>query len=422
MSRALYQAFARALEDDDRPRLVRGKQSTTGVALLHRAARDVPWPDDGNPAGVLVHCLSWWRQGRAVIVPGPTVTAPNAATELLMQEHFPSAALVVASSGSTGAPRQVVLSGRSVRHNLAAISKVLPAPGRMAGLSPMHHIYGLVGQLLWTIIAGGTFVAPTGRTALLRLRGVLAARPDGVQLVPSQLPMLLDLIDDGAVAPAWVASAGARVDAALWKRWRTVMPNSARYTQYGCTEAGPRLCTWRDDGVTDVPGLVGPPVPGVEMVVEDGKLWAMTPGAMSGTIEWGQGVATVATHEGRLPTGDVGAIDDEGRVIIQGRADAVINTGGVRVSPVAVEDALLQVPGIDAAVVGPMPSARLGQVVKAAIATRRDPDEVIAKVRAQLSGAMRPRAFCFWRELPTLGSGKVDRLAALKGPSDGEHP
>jgi O-succinylbenzoic acid--CoA ligase len=123
-------------------------------------------------------------------------------------------------------------------------------------------------------------------------------------------------------------------------------------------------------------------------------------------------------YDGWFHTSDLGRLDDDGRLVVLGRADDVVISGGVNVSLSAVESRLNDMPGVDEAAITALPDAEWGvEVVAVVRAGGAAPslDDVRTFVSATHPRSWAPRRLVVVDELPVLGSGKVDRqaLAAL---------
>jgi malonyl-CoA/methylmalonyl-CoA synthetase len=157
-------------------------------------------------------------------------------------------------------------------------------------------------------------------------------------------------------------------------------------------------------------GSVGLPLPGVQLrLADDGEILLRGPNVFSGY--WGRPEATAEAFDadGWFRTGDLGALDDDGYLRINGRSRELIITGGFNVYPREVEDVLRAHPGVeDAAVVG-RPSAEWGETVAAFVVARGDldPDELLAFAAERLARYKRPREVRVVDELPRNALGKV---------------
>jgi len=120
--------------------------------------------------------------------------------------------------------------------------------------------------------------------------------------------------------------------------------------------------------------------------------------------------------DGFFPTGDLGRIDEHGRLHVIARRTDLIVTGGENVYPAEVEQALLAIPGIEAACVFGVPDETWGEIVAAALVARHPPADVaIARhVAAALASFKWPRKIAFLDAMPLTTSDKIDRASARK--------
>lgn len=324
-------------------------------------------------------------------------------------------ALVVGTSGSTGAPKLAMLPATALAASAAATHERLGGPGAWLLAMPPHHIAGV--QVLLRCLAAGTepgFVDLSGGFSAAAFTEASAAL-DGARrytsLVPTQLVRLLD--DERATAALAgfdaVLVGGAASPPALLVRAResgiTVVPT------YGMSETAGG-CVY--DGV---------PLSCSEVRVgNDGRIHLG--GATLATGYLGRPDLTAAAFstdsEGRrwFRTDDVGHLEDE-RWHVDGRLDDVITTGGLKVAPRLVEDALTSLAGIAEAVVVATPDDHWGQVVSAAVVLTEsaspDPAPTVEELRELLRGTLPaqalPRRLLVLPALPLRGPGKPDRSA-----------
>ena len=323
--------------------------------------------------------------------------------------------LVVRTSGSTGAPRAVLLSATALRASADATAERLAGPGRWLLALPVDHIAGLQ-VLVRSVLAGtGPTVLPPGPFRADRFAAAVAAAvgtgPAGpwyTSLVPTQLVRLLDdaagtaaLRRFDAVLVGGAATAGSLLDRAREAGVRVV-------TTYGMTET----CG----------GCVydGRPLDGVDVRLDaTGRVWLAGPVLAVGYRGRPHLDAETFTvdADGRrwLRTGDLGHLAD-GVLTVTGRADDVLVTGGVNVSPGPVEDLLTGLPGIREACVVGVPDAEWGQAVVAVLVVGPDGPPPLADLRRhvadRLGAAAAPRRVVVVPALPLRGPGKPDRRAA----------
>jgi o-succinylbenzoate---CoA ligase len=310
-------------------------------------------------------------------------------------------AVVVPTSGSTGVPKGVLLSAAALRASAAATADRLGGPGQWLLALPASHIGGLQ-VLVRSLLAGTTPVelaGPTSRASFEAAAGRMSGERRYVSLVPTQLQRLLAspslhafdaVLLGGAAAPAELLAAARAAGVRV-------------VTTYGMTETSGG-CVY--DGV---------PLDGVEVAVGQG------PG--SGRIRIRGPVLAQAYRSGPLRdedgwfcTADVGEWRD-GRLVVHGRADDLVVTGGEKVAPAAVEAELRHHPSVaDVAVVG-VPDAEWGQRVVAVVVLRgplslQEARDVVA---GPLPRPAAPRELRVVDALPLLASGKVDRVRLAAG-------
>lgn len=304
----------------------------------------------------------------------------------------PGDAVVVATSGTTGQPKGVVLTHDAVLASARATSGRLavgPTDHWLACL-PLAHVGGL-SVVLRSLLTG---------TRLTVLPGFDAAA-------------VTTAAHDGATLVSLVPTALARVDPALF---RVIVLGGSRppadrpanaVTTYGLTETG--------SGVV----YDGRPLDGVEVrIADDGEVLLRCPMQLRA---YRDGSSPVDAG-GWLHTDDVGTIDEDGRLRVLGRRGDVIVTGGEKVWPDAVEAALAGHPAVAEVAVAGVADEEWGGRVVAWVVPRGDADvsldELRDHVRATLPAYAAPRELRIVRALPRTALGKVERHA-LPGAPDG---
>jgi acyl-CoA synthetase (AMP-forming)/AMP-acid ligase II len=204
---------------------------------------------------------------------------------------------------------------------------------------------------------------------------------------------------------------------------------------YGQTELGGEVVGWtaadlREHG-DDKLGSVGRPHQGIDVRILDdngaevppgeiGEIWIRSPFATH------DAAVTAGLVDGFLRTGDVGHLDDDGFLWLDGRVSEVINRGGLKVLPQEIEEQLCGLPEVAEACVAGVPDVRLGQVpvawVRPAPEAHIDPAELLSRLRTTLAGYKVPVALEVVAVLPRNEIGKVLRRALVEqwlGGSDG---
>jgi O-succinylbenzoic acid--CoA ligase len=330
----------------------------------------------------------------------------------------PDTALVVPTSGSSGEPRAVLLGHAALGASTAASLEALGCiqGERWALALPLQHVAGL--QVLARSRALGTpahVVADPGDP------GSIAAAADHAEhlaLVPTQLVRCLD--------------AGPEVVAAL-ARFRSVLVGGGPLDPARAAGARAAGITLRlSYGMTETSGgcvYDGTPLPGVAVAVdaplgEPGRIRLRGPMLASGYLAPSPDDAARFTADGWFVTDDLGHLADDGTLEVLGRADAVINSGGVKVDPVAVESLLRAHPAVADAIVVGVPDAEWGERVLAIVVPNAPSDpptleELRYAVTTVLPAAHAPRERRVTDRIARDAMGKVsaaERARLAAGP------
>lgn len=326
-----------------------------------------------------------WDAGDAVFPVDPRL--PRAARDAALasarvdEPVEPGDALVVTTSGSTGAPKAVVLTHEALAASTAGGNARLgvdPARDRWLACLPLAHMGGL--NVVVRALRTGTPLDLLPRFDAAAVDAAAAA---------------------GATLTSLVPTAFARIDA---RRWRRILLGGAAppaglpgnvVTTYGLTETCGG-CVY--DGV---------PFPGVEVRVVGGEVQVRGP-VLLRCYRDGR---DPKTPDGWFPTGDAGAFDG-GRLVVHGRLGDLIVTGGEKVWPAPVERVLRTHAGVAECAVAGRPDAEWGQRVVAFVvpADRAAPpslDDLREHVKAELGPWCAPRELVVVDDLPRTASGKV---------------
>lgn len=360
---------------------------------------------NARPEPVLTALREALLDDGAPVAPVPPGAAPPP------EAHVPEdVVLAVTTSGSTGRPRTVLLGREALLASARATEERLGGPGRWLLCLPVHHVAGL--QVLSRSLLAGTepFLMDPGASFTAEALAAAVEAMDGprryASLVPTQLYRAL-------ASPAG-AAALARLDAVLVGGAATEPALLAR-----AQEAGVRVV--RTYGMTETAGgcvYDGVPLAGVEVAVVDSLVEIAGPVLAHGYLgEPDLTAERFRERQGRrwLRTSDLAELRD-GVLIVLGRADDVVTTGGVKVAPAAVEAVLAELPGVARACVVGVPDAEWGQAVTAVLvpaegATVPPLERVRDHVARSLGGPAAPRHLLVLPELPARGPGKTDRRA-----------
>jgi O-succinylbenzoic acid--CoA ligase len=330
-------------------------------------------------------------------------------------------ALVLFTSGTTGAPKAARLSRENLEANARAANQVLgiSASSRFLCVLPLFHVGGL-GIVFRCRLARATVLLHERFDAGAVARDLESATH--TSLVASTLARVLEVKAAG-FPPVIVAVGGGPVPAQLLK---TARDAGLRVVQtWGMTETCSMATCERPD---DADGrTAGPPLPGFEVRVSTGGLSPDATGGLSPDstrgLSRGEGEVLVRGpavmrgylgHEplgGRFfPTGDLGELDARGRLTVHARRTDLIVSGGENVYPAEVEAALLAHPAVREAAVLPEPDERWGQVGVAWVVTSASDEDLRRHLAGRLARYKVPARFVRVAELPRNASGKLDRL------------
>ena len=340
------------------------------------------------------------------------------------------AGVLLSSSGSTGEPKQVLLSDDQLAHVAAAVAdshQLSPADIGYCPL-PLYHVNAEVVGLVATLRSGGALVLDRRFSRSAFWTTVDAYNATWVNAVPAILALLAGdrttTEDPGRIR--FVRSASAPLPVPVLRRFEETH-HVPVLESYGMTEAASQITVNPLDGERR-PGSVGLPVGGeLKVVGDDGR---DLPAGESGTIRIrGAGVirhyATAVGAErfdadGWLDTGDLGRLDEDGYVWLVGRSSELINRSGEKILPREIEDVLREDPAVRDAVVVGRPDPVLGEVpVAYVVGSGDDPglaDRLAERCRAALPRDRRPAEITVVEQLPTTGTGKVLRaeVAAME--------
>lgn len=332
-------------------------------------------------------------------------------------------AMLLYTSGTTGTSKGAMITHASlVAHTAALVHHVLGLRehDRVLAVLPLTHSYGIRMALLAPFYAGAASVVRERFKPSEVLRTLAHERITWFPGVPTMFHALAH--EPAASLPdlRWCLSAGAPLPREIRVRAEQSLGVPVRQG-FGLTEATfSTVCPPDERGGED---SVGRPVFGVEVRIVDeagktcpagiaGEVCVRGQNVMAGYLD-DEEATREAVRDGWLHSGDIGQLDEAGRLTIVDRIKDMIIRGGFNVYPAEVEAVLVKHPAIrDAAVVG-VPDERYGEDVLAALVLHPgaalEPAELDAFCRAQLSRVKLPRRVAFLERLPVGPSGKVQR-------------
>lgn len=331
------------------------------------------------------------------------------------------AAMIMYTSGTTGAPKGVVLSRSAVAHGLDGLAEAWnwTSDDVLVHGLPLFHVHGLILGVLGALRHG----SPLVHTVRPKPEAYAAAGGSlyfGVPTVWSRV--VADESSARALASArLLVSGSAPLPVPVFERM-LALTGSEPIERYGMSETIITLST-RFDGERR-PGWVGLPLQGISSRLRDqagnliphdgetlGQLEIAGPTLFDGYLNNPEKTAESMTDDGWFKTGDIAVIDELGFHRIVGRESIdMIKSGGYRIGAGEVETALLNHPGVEEAAVVGVPDDDLGQrIVAYVVGDRRDPKELSDFVAQTLSIHKRPREIRSVDVLPRNAMGKVQK-------------
>lgn len=325
------------------------------------------------------------------------------------------------TSGTTGAPKGVwsgVLDDTAA-HALAAEERHLWGFRNSdvhLVLSPLYHSAPL-RFATGTLLAGGRIVVPGSFDEATATRAIVEERPTTVFCVPAHLQRLFAHWDRVGVPDLscfrLLAHAGAACPPPVKQRLIELFPPGSTWEFYGSTEGQFTAC--RSEEWLERPGTVGRARPGRRLTVEDDDtIWCTVPEHARFSY-WNAPEKTAAAwrntpHGPAFTVGDLGRLDQEGYLYLEGRREDLVISGGVNVYPVEVEHVLAEHPGVtDVAVFG-VDDEEWGQRVCAAVVGGASAEALRAFAAERLAPPKRPKEYFTLEALPHTPTGKIKRL------------
>lgn len=332
-------------------------------------------------------------------------------------------AALLYTSGSTGAPKGVMLSHANLWLGAVSVAHYLglSEADRVLAALPLAFDYGQ-NQLLSTWCAGGTVVPLDYLVPRDVVRAVERWRPTTLAGVPPLWTQLLEAAWPMETSLERLTNSGGALTPALIGRLHATFPAARIHAMYGLTEAF-RSTSLDPDLIEAHPDSIGTAIPFAEISVRrpDGEVAAaeepgelVHAGALVAQGYWRDPVRTAARFrpepDGRLAvwSGDTVVADADGLLRFVGREDEMIKTAGNRVSPTEVEAAAIGSGATAEAVAIGVADERLGQAIL--LIAAGEPDEALARHLSRvLPGFMQPREIRWRAALPRNANGKIDR-------------
>jgi long-chain acyl-CoA synthetase len=402
-------------------------------------------------ATMLLEDLHYLLEG---VAPGEVIAAcqPEATAQLIY------------TSGTTGNPKGVMLTHKNLIANLTEINRQIPIITRdfsFLSLLPLSHMFEQMGGFFTPLYQGAAVVY----LGTLKPSAIMEALSEEDIYVIMSVPRLMQLLKStiereleekhltgaarllariatglpkgvrkvlfypvqrkfGAQFTVFV-SGGASLEPEVFNFWSSL--GFTVLEGYGLTETSPVLCV--NTMERQVAGSVGPPLPGVQLKIEDKEVLVRGDSIFPGYYQNEEASRDAFTADGWFRTGDLGEIGADGGLVIRGRAKELIVTGsGVNVYPDEVEAVLNKISGVKESCVIGVDRGK-GEEVHAVLLLDGGgiaPEDIIGKANASLDALHRITGYTLWSEpeFPKTTTLKIKKFAVKeavkKGPEGGD--
>jgi acyl-CoA synthetase (AMP-forming)/AMP-acid ligase II len=342
--------------------------------------------------------------------------------------------LILLTSGTTGAPKGAARSGGGVGELKAILDRVpWRAEETVVVVAPMFHAWGF-SQLVFAASLGCTVATRRKFDPEATLALIDRHHATGLCVVPVMFDRIVDLPEDvrrkySGRSLRFATASGSRLRPDAVTRFMDEYGDVV-YNNYNATEAG-MIATATPEDLRAAPDTAGKPVPGTEVRILDEQLREVPVGEVgqifvrnSSQFDGYTSGTTKNFHQDFMASGDVGRLDQAGRLYVVGRDDEMIVSGGENVYPIEVEKTLASHPDVAEASVLGIDDEQYGQRLAAFVvlteAGSATPEALKQHVRDNLANYKVPREVVVLNELPRSSTGKIVRselLAQVTGRS-----
>ncbi|MBV8860304.1 MAG: AMP-binding protein, partial [Mycobacterium sp.] len=320
---------------------------------------------------------------------------------------------IIFTSGTTGRPKGAMMNHRQTlrMYEEWATLADLRHSDRYLMINPYFHTFGLKAGLITSFLRGATMLP----VAIFDIDAVVdLIERERITMLPGPPTLyhsLLAVRDKAKLSTLRAGVTGAAdIPVELVRRIHSELPFQTLMTGYGLTEAGNVTLSRPGDSFEDVATTAGLPCEGVEVrIADDGEVLVRGYGVMQGYLDEPEATALAIDSNRWLHTGDLGKVDESGRLRIDGRKKDMFIVGGFNAYPAEIEGFMLEHPAVAQVAVIGVPDERLGQVGKAFVVPKTQVSEadLIAWCRQRMAGFKAPRYIAFLDQLPLNATGKV---------------
>ncbi|MFE4498253.1 FadD3 family acyl-CoA ligase [Rhodococcus sp. NPDC056743] len=320
---------------------------------------------------------------------------------------------IMYTSGTTGRPKGVMMNHHQTLRMFSEWCDLadLREGDRYLIVNPFFHMFGYKAGVVASLIRGATILP----VAVLDVDQVLElVETEKITMLPGPPTLYQSLLaapntrDLSSLRAAVTGSADIPVE--LIRRVAKELPFQTIMTGYGLSEGGTATASRPGDSFEQIATTVGTPCDGIELrIADDSEVLIRGYNVMQGYLDDPLATAEAIDTDGWLHTGDLGTLDDEGRLSIVGRKKDMFIVGGFNAYPAEIEGFLLEHPAVDQVAVIGVPDERMGQVGKAFVVTKHPvaAQDLLSWSRERMAGFKAPRTVEFLDALPLNATGKV---------------
>ena len=365
--------------------------------------------------------------GLAVIEDSPTASSGELS---VLPMTLDDEAAILFTSGSSGEPKGVRLSHRSVLGNAIASTKAIGFRATDSLFIAIgFHFTSAICHFLAAILSRGKLTAT--ERPMLQGEMYAALTESGCNSfggAPVQLRWIARCAREDPIKLGWIMSSGDRLPRELIDDLKAVLPETKIHTFYGLTELGGRFCALPAEKIATHAGSVGRPIEGMSVRIAGDQGESLPPDTLGEITASGEYLFTDYLNDpektslvfdgNELRTGDVGYLDKEGFLYVEGRNDDVFKVSGRKVSALVVQQALMDCGIFEDVAVVQFEDPELGSIARALYSLKKDGTfrrgKILGILRKNLPKHFLPALFTEVPSVPRTGSGKLDRRALKK--------
>lgn len=303
------------------------------------------------------------------------------------------------SSGSTGIQKLIWRDHKSWTSAFSSQSVVFNLDSRDTLFIAGSLVYTAnLNSCLHMLYEGGTVVIANNYSPKGWLDEIQKFKVSSLFMVPSNYQILLKAIKNSIPDISSLVSAGSKLDISILKQLIQFFPNALICEYYGASELGHVSFAYSED-LLKHPDSVGKAFPNVKLWTKDNVIWVESP-------------YIAPEYRPRATVGDIGIINDDGCLFLQGRENEIINKGGVKIIPEQVEKVLSLCPGVFECAVKGISDKAKGQKVAAWIIRSSSSKVTLSSLRSfcnkNLPVHLRPQVFRFVDKIPKTSKGRPD--------------